>query len=76
MGELERLSTYWPIVIIPGNHDDYTPGNRYLLENSFDIGRLTVRDGNFTRVKWYRFANQLNLLFFNPYYEVYGFATA
>ena len=75
MSELERVSPYWPIIIFPGNHDDSTPGNRYLLSHSFDIGRLSVEDSNFTRVRWMRFPNVANFVMFDPYLEIYNKGT-
>ncbi len=42
MSELEKVSPYWPIILFPGNHDDVSPGNRYLQTHSFEIGRLAV----------------------------------
>jgi hypothetical protein len=75
MSEMEKVSPYWPILIIPGNHDDNTVGNQYVLANSFDIGNLTLLNKNSTRVKWMRFPGQLNLIQFNPFYEIYNKAT-
>ena len=67
MSEMEKVSPYWPIIMIPGNHDDNTFGNQYMLANSFDIGNLTTLYKNYTRVKWMRFPGQLNLIQFDPF---------
>ena len=75
MNELEKVSPYWPIILVPGNHDDVTPGNRYLQTHSFEIGRLAVEDGNYTRVKWMRFPNLVNVVMFDPFWEIYNKAT-
>lgn len=39
-----------------------------MLANSFDIGRLSVADNNYTRVKWMRFPGQMNFIQFDPFY--------
>lgn len=75
MSELEKVSPYWPMILCPGNHEDYSPGNRYLLTKSFEIGRLAVADGNYTRVKWMRFPQVINFVMFDPFWEIYNLGT-
>jgi hypothetical protein len=75
LNEISRITRFWPLMANLGNHESTLPKSLYLFDESFIIGNVSTKGGNYQRTQTYRFANKTTFLMFDPYLEIYKTGT-